>query len=128
MNERPRFFDDLAGVAGGAFSAFVGLRDEAEAMMRARCDEAIRKFDLVKREDLDAVQEMAANARSGQEAAEARVAALEQRIAALEMSLSGQAPASSQASASSPADAAESGMGGARGGVPGEPGPSAPTS
>ncbi len=119
MNERPRFFDDLAGVAGGAFSAFVGLRDEAEAMMRARCDEAIRRFDLVKREDLDAVQQMAANARAGQEAAEARVAALEQRIAALEMSRSGTA-------ASRPADASESGMGGARGGVPGESGPSAP--
>ncbi len=120
MTERPRFFDDLAGVAGGAFSAFVGLRDEAEAMMRARCDEAIRRFDLVKREDLDAVQEMAANARAGQETAEAKVAALERRIAALEMSLSG------QGSASSATDSTAAGMGGARGGVPGEPGPAAP--
>jgi BMFP domain-containing protein YqiC len=85
-NDRPRFFDDIAGVAGGAFSAFTGLRDEAEALMRARLDETIRKLDLVRREDLEAVQEMAANARAGQEAAEARLAALEQRIAALEAS------------------------------------------
>ncbi len=135
MNERPRFFDDLAGVAGGAFSAFVGLRDEAEAMMRARCDEAIRKFDLVKREDLEAVQEMAANARAGQEAAEARVSAMEQRIATLETSLSGQAksgatgPAATGPAATGPAATgpAATGMGGARGGIPGEPGPSAPT-
>ena len=28
MNERPKFFDDLAGVAGGALSALTGLREE----------------------------------------------------------------------------------------------------
>jgi len=84
MTERPKFFDDLAGVAGGAFSALAGLREEAESMIRARVDEAIRKLDLVKREDLDAVQEMAANARAGQEAAEARLAAMETRLSAFE--------------------------------------------
>ena len=36
MSDRPRFFDDIAGVAGGAISALAGLREEAEAMMRAR--------------------------------------------------------------------------------------------
>ena len=84
MTDRPRFFDDLAGVAGGAFSAFAGLRDEAEATIRARIDEAVRKLELVRREDLEAVEQMAANARAGQEAAETRLAALELRIAALE--------------------------------------------
>ena len=75
MTERPRFIDDLAGVAGGAFSALAGIREEAESMIRARVDEAIRKLDLVRRDDLDAVMEMAANARTGQEAAERRLAA-----------------------------------------------------
>lgn len=84
MNERPRFFDDLAGVAGGAFSALAGIREEVEATVRARVDEAIRRLDLVRREDMEAVSDMAANARAGQEAAEARLAALEARIAALE--------------------------------------------
>jgi len=84
MTERPKFFDDLAGVAGGAFSALAGIREEAESMVRARVEEAIRKLDLVRREDLDAVQEMAANARAGQETAEARLAALETRLSALE--------------------------------------------
>jgi BMFP domain-containing protein YqiC len=84
MTDRPRFFDDLAGVAGGAFSAFAGLRDEAEATIRARIDEAVRKLELVRREDLEAVEQMAANARAGQEAAETRLAALELRLAALE--------------------------------------------
>ncbi|MBV8400659.1 MAG: accessory factor UbiK family protein [Acetobacteraceae bacterium] len=84
MAERPRFFDDIAGVAGGALSALAGIREEAEAMIRARVDETIRKLDLVRRSDMDAVQELAANARAGQEAAEARVAGLEARLAALE--------------------------------------------
>jgi BMFP domain-containing protein YqiC len=92
MAERPRFFDDLAGVAGGAISALAGLREEIEAVARARIDEAIRRLDLVKREELDAMAELAANARAGQEAAEAqltdvlqRLAGLEVRVAALEM-------------------------------------------
>jgi len=88
MTERPRIFDDLAGVAGGAFSALTGLRDEAEAMVRAKIDEAIRRLDLVKREELEAVQELAANARAGQESAESEIITLRTRIAALETRVS----------------------------------------
>ena len=84
MSDRPRFFDDLAGVAGGAISALSGLREEAEAMMRARMDDLIQRLDLVRREELDAIQELAANARAGQEAAETKVGGLESRITALE--------------------------------------------
>jgi BMFP domain-containing protein YqiC len=91
MAERPRFFDDLAGVAGGAMSALAGLREEFESLARTRIDETIRRLDLVKREELDAMAELAANARAGQEAAETelrevqlRLAALEVRVAALE--------------------------------------------
>lgn len=97
MNERPRFFDDLAGVAGGAFSALAGLREEAEGMIRARVDETIRKLNLVKREDLEAVQEMAAAARTGQELAEARLAILEAKVAAM-----GTADTGSDSTASEP--------------------------
>jgi BMFP domain-containing protein YqiC len=84
MSDRPRFFDDLAGVAGGAISALAGLREELEAMMRARMDEAIRKLDLIRREEFDAMAEVAANARAGQEAAEAKLAALDTRLSVLE--------------------------------------------
>ena len=84
MSDRPRFFDDLAGVAGGAMSALAGLREEAEAVARSQLDEAIRRLDLVRRSELDAVQELAANARAGQEAAEAKLAAVESRLAAME--------------------------------------------
>jgi BMFP domain-containing protein YqiC len=85
MSERPRFFDDLAGVAGGALSALAGLREEIEALAKARIDEAIRRLELVRREEFDAMSELAANARAGQEAAEAQVKDLLQRIAALEV-------------------------------------------
>ena len=100
MAERPKFFDDIAGVAGGAISALAGLREEVEAMIRARLDDAIRRFDLVRREDLDAMSEMAANARTGQEQAEAkltdalgRLTGLESRVAALEAAGRRPAPA-----------------------------------
>ena len=83
MNERPRFFDDLAGMTSGAIAALAGLREETEAMMRARADDMIQRLELVRREELEAVKELAANARAGQEAAEARVAALDAQVAAL---------------------------------------------
>lgn len=85
MSERPRFFDDLAGVAGGAFSALNGLREEVHAMVRGRVDEALAALDLVRREEVDVVREMAAQARMAQEAAEARLARLEERVATLEI-------------------------------------------
>jgi BMFP domain-containing protein YqiC len=87
MSDRPRFFDDLAGVAGGAISALAGLREEAEAMMRARMDDLIQRLDLVRREELEAIQELAANARTGQEAAEAKLGDLQTRLTAIEARL-----------------------------------------
>lgn len=89
MRDRGRFMDDLAGVAQGAFSAFTGLRDEAEAVFTARVEAVIQKLDIARGEQLAAVQELAANARAGQEAAEAKVAALTLRIAALEAKVAG---------------------------------------
>ncbi|MBN8875377.1 MAG: accessory factor UbiK family protein [Rhodospirillales bacterium] len=87
MSDRPRIFDDLAGVAGGAISALAGLREEAESLVRARIDDAIRKLDLLRREELDAVAEMAANAREEQENAAVKLAALEARLSVMEARL-----------------------------------------
>jgi BMFP domain-containing protein YqiC len=82
MTERPKFFDDLAGVAGGALSALAGLREEMTSLVRARVEEAVRKLDLVKREEFEALAEVAARARMQAEALELRVAALEAHAAA----------------------------------------------
>lgn len=77
-------FDDLAGMAGGAFSVLAGARQEAEAMGRAQVDSMVQRLDLVKREDLDAALEVARRAREQAEALEARVIALESAMAAVE--------------------------------------------
>jgi len=53
-------------------------------MVRSRIEEAIRRLDLVKREELEAAMDLAANARAGQEAAEARLEAALARLEALE--------------------------------------------
>ena len=89
MADRPRFFDDLAGVASGAISALAGMRQEVEAIVRARIDEAVRALDLVRRDEYDAMAEMVARARDGQETAETRVTALEERLAVIEARLAG---------------------------------------
>ena len=77
-------FDDLAGVAGGAFSVLAGLRQEVEAMARSQVDAMVQRLELVRREELDAALEVARRAREAQEALEGRLAALEARLAALE--------------------------------------------
>ena len=81
---RAKFMDDLAGMAGGAFSVLAGLRAEAEQMAKSQAEAMVRRFDLVKREELDAAMEVARRAREQAEALESRVAALEARLAALE--------------------------------------------
>ena len=81
MVERPKLFDDLAGVAGGALSAMSGLREELTALVRARTDEIIRSLDLVRREEFDAAMALATNARTEAEHLGARVAALEAKAA-----------------------------------------------
>lgn len=75
-------FDDLAGVASGAFSALAGVRAEVEAAARSQVEALVQRLDLVKREELDAALEVARRAREGQEALETRVAALESKLAA----------------------------------------------
>ena len=84
MAERSRMFDDFAGVAGGAFSAIAGIGEELGALVRARVDEALQALSLVRREEFEAIAELAANARDMQETLSSRIAVLEGRLAALE--------------------------------------------
>ncbi len=77
---RGGLFDDIGGMAGGAFSVLAGLRAEAEAMARAQTEAVVQRLELVRREELDAALEVARRAREQAEALEARVAALEARL------------------------------------------------
>ncbi len=82
MSDRPKFFDDLAGMAGGAMSALAGMREEIASMAKARVDEAVRRLDLVKRDEFEAMAELARRARDQAEALEARIAVLEAELVA----------------------------------------------
>ncbi|MFN7000276.1 accessory factor UbiK family protein [Elioraea tepidiphila] len=81
---RGKLADDVAGVAGGAISALVGLRREAEAMARSAVEEMVRRLELVTREEFDALREMAARAREENGRLAARIAELEARLAKVE--------------------------------------------
>lgn len=78
---RRGILDDLAGMAGGAFSVMGAMRAEVEAMAKAQTEAMVQRLDLVRREDLDAALEVARRAREQAEALAERVAALEQRLA-----------------------------------------------
>ena len=82
MQTSNRLFDDLARVASGAFNTLSGLREEIETRVRERVERMAADLDLVTREEFDAVRTMAAKARAGQEALEARLAELEAELAA----------------------------------------------
>jgi BMFP domain-containing protein YqiC len=82
MQTSNRLFDDLARVASGAFNTLSGLREEIETRVRERVERMAADLDLVTREEFDAVRAMAAKARAGQEALEARLAELEAGLAA----------------------------------------------
>lgn len=77
MQKDSRLFDDLARVAGGAMSSFGALRDEAEARLRDRLERILERMDLVRRDEFDAVREMAIKAREENSHLAARLDKLE---------------------------------------------------
>lgn len=77
MQAGQRIFEDAARVAEGAFGAAVGLRREIDALIRAKLDRLLAGMDLVRRDEFEAVREMAVNARAEQEKLAGRLAALE---------------------------------------------------
>jgi len=82
MQTENRLLDDLARVATGALGALTGMREELEARLRDQFERILGRMNLVRREEFDAVQAMAAKARAATEALEQRVALLEARLAA----------------------------------------------
>ncbi len=67
MQTRSRVFDDAAKLAGGAVGALDGVRREMESLIRQQVERILAKFDLVTRDEFEAVKEMAARARAEQE-------------------------------------------------------------
>jgi BMFP domain-containing protein YqiC len=81
MQTSNRILDDLAKVASGAASTLVGVKQEVEALVRQQVERFVAEFDLVRRDEFEAVQATAANARAEQERLEQRVADLERKLA-----------------------------------------------
>ncbi|HXQ49563.1 MAG TPA: accessory factor UbiK family protein [Stellaceae bacterium] len=82
MTTENRLFDDLARVASGALGTLAGMRAELETRIHEQVERVLDRMNLVRREEFDAVQAMAAKARLAQEQLEARLEALEARLAA----------------------------------------------
>ena len=77
MQTRNRVLDDIAKVAGGAASVFSGVKEEIEALGRARLERLLGAMDLVTRDEFEAVRAMAIKARAEQERLAERLKALE---------------------------------------------------
>jgi BMFP domain-containing protein YqiC len=79
-----RILDEFAKMMTDAAGAAQGVRREVEGAFRAQGEKFLNNMDLVKREEFDAVMEMAANARAHNDTLEGKLALLEARIVALE--------------------------------------------
>ena len=79
-----RLFDDLARFVTDAAGATQGVRREVEQVIRAQGEAALARMDVVRRDEHEAVAEMAARARVENEALRATIEALAARIEALE--------------------------------------------
>ncbi|MFZ1813613.1 MAG: accessory factor UbiK family protein [Rhizobiaceae bacterium] len=85
-----RIFDEFAKLMTDAAGAAQGLKREAETVFRSQAERFLADMDLVRRDDFEAVKEMASLARAENEA-------LKKRIEALEAQLSGSAASSKPA-------------------------------
>ncbi|MBQ8104304.1 MAG: accessory factor UbiK family protein [Afipia sp.] len=75
-----RFFDEIARLMNDAAGAASGVKREIETVVRSQAERILRDLDLVKREDFEAVKDMARLAREENEALKTRIAALEKKL------------------------------------------------
>ena len=77
-----RIFDEFAKLMTDAAGVAQGMKREAETMFHSQADRVLNGLDLVKREEFEAVREMAIKARDENDALKARIEALEAQLAA----------------------------------------------
>jgi BMFP domain-containing protein YqiC len=75
-----RLFDDLSRLISDAAGLAEGARREVETVVKAQFERLLAGMDVVTREEFEAAKEMAAKARSENEALAARIAALEAKL------------------------------------------------
>ena len=75
-----RFFDEAARLMNDAAGVAQGVRREFDTMLRHQAERILGDLDVVKREEFEAVKEMARLAREENETLKARIAALEAKV------------------------------------------------
>jgi BMFP domain-containing protein YqiC len=76
-----RFFDEMARLMNDAAGVAQGVRREFDTLVRSQIERVLREFNVVQREEFEAIKEMARLAREENEALKARIEALEAKIA-----------------------------------------------
>jgi BMFP domain-containing protein YqiC len=76
-----RIFDDLARLMTDAAGAAQGFKREVDTVVRTQAERFLADMDLVKREEFEAVREMAVLAREENERLKERLVELERRVA-----------------------------------------------
>jgi hypothetical protein len=72
-----RMFDEMARLMNDAAGVAKGVRREVDTVVRHQAERILADLDLVKREEFEAVKDMARLAREENEALKARIEALE---------------------------------------------------
>ena len=75
-----RFFDEIGRLMNDAAGAAQGMKREFDTVVRSQAERILRDLDIVKREEFEAVKEMARLAREENEALKARLATLEAKL------------------------------------------------
>jgi hypothetical protein len=75
-----RFLDEIARLMNDAAGVAQGVRREFDTLFRTQAERILSDLDVVKREEFEAVKEMASLAREENEALKTRMAALEAKL------------------------------------------------
>ena len=75
-----RFFDEIGRLMNDAAGAAQGAKREFDTVVRTQAEKFLREMDVVRREEFDAVKDMARLAREENETLKARIAALEAKL------------------------------------------------
>lgn len=75
-----RFLDEIARLVNDATGAAQGVKRELDTVIKHQAERFLNDMDLVKREEFEAVKDMARLAREENDTLKARIAALEEKL------------------------------------------------
>lgn len=75
-----RFFDELAKLMTNAAGAAQGVRREVDTLVQGQVERVLNNLELVKRDEFEAVKEMAAKAREENDLLRERIEKLEAKV------------------------------------------------